>query len=271
VGHHPRIKEKLKASATIDFSFMKGFRSFSLALPIAMLAVFATAGTLKGQQRPAQGKLPFRAKQDGSVDFKDVLELTKQAPSKDRISDAELQEIKDRHKIKYGSEFKPVSDGQQATPARGDYYANSILLTDGANHTVLPNRAVIHLPEKYQERKIEEPKGELILWPDFFKRNRNWIRTEEITLETALGEDPIAEEKLKALEASGVVVVGVLRGSPISVLPPKEADNDTLGGSGGAQPNASAYKTKSSTPANTSRYNRNNTQQQNTTHNRLRK
>lgn len=243
---------------------MKRSRICSRVLLIAVLAALAAAGSLKAQQQgPPKGKLPFRAQQNGKVNFQDLLELTKQAPAKDRITDAELQVIKNRHKIKYGPGFKPVKEGGQTKPARGDYYKNSTLLTDGTNHTVLPKSALISLPEKYQDRKIEEPLGDLVLFPDFLKKNTRWIRTQEVTLKTALGEEPLSEEKMEALRNSGAVIVGVLRGSPISVLPPKEPDNSLT------ETNSPGSAT-ADTPR-TSRYKNNNTQLRNTTLNRPRK
>ena len=188
----------------------------SIALAILALLGIALADSALAQQK----KLPFRAKQDGTVNYDDLLKMTRQGAARDSITDDELAAIKSKHKIKYNELFKPT--GEAETPPRKDLYATSLILSDGVNHTLLPKRAIVFLPEKYQRRVVEEPVGKLILWPEFYKINARWIRPLEVTLPVAKGDEPIDEPVRKQFESGVHVVVSVYRKSPISLMPLKE-------------------------------------------------
>ena len=196
-------------------------RVLSIALAIIAFIGLAALESASAQQK----KLPFRAKKDGTVNYDDLLKLTRQGAARDSITDEELAAIKSKHKIKYNEIFKPTR--VPLTPPRKDLYATSLILSDGVNHTLLPQRAVVFLPEKYQRRVVEEAVGKLILWPEFQKLNANWIRILEVSLPIAKGDKPIADAVRKQIESGFHVVVSVYRNSPISLMPLKEpAEND---------------------------------------------
>lgn len=189
--------------------------SWLLLLSVFFVPIFGEAQT-PGEAPP----LPFRATRDGKVNFQDLLKLTKRAPGSDRITDEALEAIKQDNKIKYDSRFRATEE--PLMPPRNDLYANSVLLSDGVNHTLLPNHSLIFVPDALKDHVVEKPKGELILWPDFLQRHRAWLLPQEVTLDTALGKKPLTPDFLKSIQLSRSIVVGVLRGSPISVLAPKE-------------------------------------------------
>jgi hypothetical protein len=188
----------------------------AVALAITGLLALGALENASAQQK----KIPFRAKQDGTVNYDDLLKLTRQGAARDSITDDELAAIKSKHKIKYNELFKPT--GVPIAPPRKDLYASSLILSDGVNHTLLPKRAVVFLPEKYQRRVVDEPIGELILWPEFQKINATWVKTLEVTLPVAKGDEPIAEPVRKQFELGFHVIVSVYRKSPISLMPLKE-------------------------------------------------
>lgn len=192
------------------------YQSSTIALAMVATFFFAALDSASAQRE----KLPFRAKQDGTVNYDDLLKLTRQGAARDSITDDELAAIKSKHKIKYNELFKPT--GVPVSPPRKDLYASSLILSDGVNHTLLPKRAIVFLPEKYQRRVVEEPVGKLILWPDFQKLNATWIRPLEVTLPAAKGDEPIAEAVRKQFESGFHVIVSVYRKSPISLMPLKE-------------------------------------------------
>ncbi|MFT5469144.1 MAG: hypothetical protein ACI8UO_004259 [Verrucomicrobiales bacterium] len=166
---------------------------------------------------------PFNISPTGQVDPDDLIEATRRPATREQATDAQLEAIKAKSQIKYGKDFKPT-DGLKARPI-GDYYANSIILSDGKDHTVLPHSSILCLPPAYQERVITKPKGDLILWPEFLKQNWQWIRAYEVTFATAKGEVPIPEPVSNQFSRSGRVIVSVLRKNPISVLmPPPPSD-----------------------------------------------
>lgn len=162
--------------------------------------------------------LPFKIKADGTVDPRELLKLTKQPTATDRITDAELEAVKKQHEIQYGSGFKRTEKPELAP--EGNFYANSSLLSDGVNHTVLPKAALMHVPDAFKDRVVDKPVGRLILWPEFYKQNRNWLKTREITFENAKGELPLTEEEWQTVQNLGAIVVSVMGGHPISLLEP---------------------------------------------------
>lgn len=182
---------------------------------IVSLTAWIPASPAAGQAPP----LPFRIKPDGSVDQRDLLKLTKRPTASDRITDAELEAIKSKHEIEYGPGFTPTEKPEM--PPRGDLYASSVLLSDGSEHTLLPKKAVIWVPESLQSHIVEKPVGKLVLWPDFLKKNKKWLMPHEITFEMAKGEVPLSEEQLKMVRQPSAIVVSVMQGHPISLLGPK--------------------------------------------------
>lgn len=198
-------------------------RVFVLSGWLTLLAVSPVKAQVPG--------LPFRVKPDGTVDQKELLELTKRPTASDRITDAELAVIKKKHEIDYGPGFRPTEKPEM--PPRADLYANSVLLSDGVNHTLLPQKALIWVPESLKGRVVERPVGKLILWPDFLKQHRDWLRAYEIPFETAKGEVPLTEEQVDAVRKSPSIVVSVMEGHPISLLAPSAASAASLAATAG--------------------------------------
>jgi hypothetical protein len=101
-------------------------------------------------------------------------------------------------------------------------FEQSLILNDGAHWTLLPQGAVLSLPESLKARLIAKPSGEFLTWTDFLTLNRGWITTHEVSIDQAAGNDPLSAERSAFLNKLNKVVVAVHRGGPISVLPPKE-------------------------------------------------
>lgn len=99
--------------------------------------------------------------------------------------------------------------------------------------TLVPKRAVIHTPANYENRFKPSDDVQVQSWADFFKGNRGWIRTLEVTREQAMGLAPMDEAIMTALQESTQVVVATFKGGPISVMPyvapEPEAEADAKG------------------------------------------
>ena len=207
---------------------------------IALAQVAFAAAVLlavQGTGRAQQGVAPFKVKPDGSVAFSDLMELTKQPTVADRITDEELGAIKARHKIQYGAGFTPTE--QPELPPRGDLYTNSVLLSDGKNHTLLPMNSLMRVPDNFKSRVVDKPVGKLVLWPEFSKQNRAWVRGQEITFDNATGKTPLSEATLLLVEKTPAIVVSVVNGFPIGVKPQPEAGE---AGAGAEAPSGAAPK-----------------------------
>lgn len=199
------------------------------SLLFAALAVLTSLGTSSSVVLGQERKVPFRIKRDGTVNYEDVMKMTRRAPTRDSITDDELAAIKEKHLLKYDDFFQPTAKAE--APPRVDLYESSIILSDGVNHTILPLRSLIFVPQRHQLRIVEAPVGKLILWPDFRKLNASWLRVQEVSLPIAKGDQPLNDSVRKQLELGIQVVVSVYKRSPISVMPLKNPPAELTDGS----------------------------------------
>jgi hypothetical protein len=112
----------------------------------------------------------------------------------------------------------PGSDPSKGTHGR-DLIAESTILNHGGLMTLVPKRAVLHLPEALESRVGTRDGAELQPWVKFFEVNRSWLHAEPVTRERALGKTPFSAEETKALRSSGKIIIATYEGGPISVLP----------------------------------------------------
>ena len=103
-----------------------------------------------------------------------------------------------------------------------DLIKDSTILCYRGFLTLVPKRAVLHLPEKLKDRFEAKPNIQVQTWADFYVANRGWIRTIEVTREQAMGEVAMSEEIVKSFETSTSAIVATFKGGPISVLPVPE-------------------------------------------------
>ena len=119
------------------------FSSLPKRLSVAAAIACILAGAIQGQEKSPQPV--FRILPNGGISVEDMLKLTRQAPTRDRISDDQLEKIKSKNKIHYDQSFKKPPE--QTKSPRGDLYANSQIITAGATHTIVPKRSLLHVPE----------------------------------------------------------------------------------------------------------------------------
>jgi hypothetical protein len=96
--------------------------------------------------------------------------------------------------------------------------------------TLVPKRAVVHMPANLEDRMKIGEKVQVQSWADFFKGNRGWIRTLEVTRDQAMGLAPLDEATVTALRESTQVVVATFKGGPISVMPYVAPEPETAEG-----------------------------------------
>ncbi len=122
----------------------------------------------------------------------------------------------------------------------GNLLDNSELITFNGNTTLVPKNAIIRIPEKYKSRVNNYKQGSKILsWVDFYRLNRGWISTIEVSFSQAKGLVTVSGKEMDTLNESGNLVVAVLRNGPISVLPLKtdtDKENPEATKPGGAKP-----------------------------------
>lgn len=113
-----------------------------------------------------------------------------------------------------------VKAGEDANVVRDEtpsIIANSTILHDGKNWTLVPKGAVVHTPASLRERLNQKPVGILLPWQDFLTRNRTWIVSHEVTFDQAAGNEDLPSEQCSAWRKQDKVVVAVHNQGPISV------------------------------------------------------
>ena len=123
-----------------------------------------------------------------------------------------------------GAEEKKKISGKKpiVTVKHTTLYKNSHIIVNRGEHTIIPKRSILFLPERIKTRVVEKPTGTFVLWPTFKRNNQNWIWTYEVTLDQAKGITPLPEGKIKDFAKLNRMVVALYRGNPVSVLPPKQ-------------------------------------------------
>lgn len=118
--------------------------------------------------------------------------------------------------------LKPAKGPDPAlTNAPLDLISQSDILCLGGHATLVPKRAVLHIPENLALRLKFQPGVQIQSWADFYAQNRGWITTLEVSRVQAEGNEPLAADVTKVLINSSNLVVATFQGGPISVLPLK--------------------------------------------------
>lgn len=120
--------------------------------------------------------------------------------------------------------------GEPGDPAsrftRRDLIRESAVLSRGTVMTLLPKRAILHLPETLKDSTGVKEGSTLVSWQEFLNSNRSWIRTVEVSRERAIGQKPFSVKEAEALRSSGRIVVATFQGGPIAVLPSSFPESD---------------------------------------------
>jgi hypothetical protein len=112
---------------------------------------------------------------------------------------------------------KPAEgEAKVGRPADQSIIAQSTILSDGSNWTIVPNGAVLFVPEKLKSRISTQPSGGLLAWSDFLVRSRGWITTCEVSIEQATGKDLLPAVRSAFWTKQDKIVVAVHQRGPVS-------------------------------------------------------
>lgn len=121
---------------------------------------------------------------------------------------------------------EPVFQPKQgADPAKtnqpADLIGRSDILCYNGIATLVPKRAVLHIPKSLAGRIGMQDGAKIVTWPDFITGNRAWITTATVSRAQAEGKQPLSEATVKTFAKESRVVIAVYQECPISVLPLK--------------------------------------------------
>ncbi len=114
---------------------------------------------------------------------------------------------------------RPTPDSAQPTDTERASTSpyESIILHDGTNWTMVPQGALLHVPDQLQEHIAVRPLGTLMSWKEFVARNQSWLGAEAITLRQAEGAVALDQRRLRYFERQARMIVAVHSESPIVV------------------------------------------------------
>ncbi len=102
-----------------------------------------------------------------------------------------------------------------------DLISESDILCFGGTATLVPKKAVLHIPKNLADRLKFLPGSKIQSWSDFYAQNRGWITTVEVSRAQAEGNNALAQAISERVPKSANLVVATYQGGPISVLPLK--------------------------------------------------
>ena len=171
-------------------------------------------GTLEAQLVPAGGEKKIRPRMTHE-------ELSKLQRPKNPELEGRTVKLAD---LKRNNVIEDPEKAAEAAKRRESLVKRSTIVSGGASWTLVPRGAVLSIPDRFSDRVNGERNGKLVSWRDFYAKNNRWIRLLPVTIEQATGENPFTPEYLESLQKTGLLVVAVCKGGPISVHLPKEGD-----------------------------------------------
>lgn len=186
----------------------------SIALFSAFLGLGAHAPTARGESLPILSPAP------------DSLTQGRNGPTRDVIDEETLRNLAQRANqqakttaVKTTPLFGPPPSTQSSL------LTSSILISDGEKFTILPIGSVLHLPANLRSHIINQPKGDVLMWPDFLQKNSAWITAKEVSLPMSRGDAKAAAPILRDVSTETRIVVAVYRNCPITILEQAKASD----------------------------------------------
>jgi hypothetical protein len=150
------------------------------------------------------------------IAFAAVATAADQVPTP-RITAAELTKLQQQQAPMRNLQ-RPVAAGAPMVRAeKPSLVKQSTILHDGRSWTLVPNGAVVYLPQSLGNRVNAKPVGTLLSWSDFFVKNRAWITTNDVSFNQAAGKEAIPPARVAFWAQQDKVVVAIHQGGPISV------------------------------------------------------
>ena len=114
----------------------------------------------------------------------------------------------------------PGPDPSKLNPS-DSLVSQSDFLSFAGRATLVPKRAILHIPPNMADRVKLQPGSRVQTWAEFYAMNRGWITTVEVTRIQAGGNQALAEELTQRIAKSSHLIVATYQSGPISVLPLK--------------------------------------------------
>lgn len=137
---------------------------------------------------------------------------------------ARLQRAEQADPMKLMTESTGVDPSKVNQPV--NLLEQSDILCFGGLATLVPKRAILSAPSALSSRLSLEAGTRIVGWPEFYRLNRGWITTVEVSRTQAEGRKAIAEPTQERISKSRNLVVATYKGGPISVLELREPETE---------------------------------------------
>ena len=124
--------------------------------------------------------------------------------------------------VKKEAEGKANKAFDVENPKERSMFEGMTILASSGQWTIVPKNAILAMPPAMVFHVVDKPAGEFTQWPEFSRRNRGWLISHEVGIETIKGLDPFSEKETKLFKSSFKVVVATYNNSPVSVIPHTE-------------------------------------------------
>lgn len=102
-------------------------------------------------------------------------------------------------------------------------FETSQMLAANGKWTLVPKGAVLYVPPSMQTYVTTSPSGTLVPLQEFIAANRQWLTTEEISIEQAAGQEALKPDAQKNWTGVNKVVVATHQGGAVSCKLPAPA------------------------------------------------
>ena len=128
-------------------------------------------------------------------------------------------------------QVNPISQLRSATPESStaatakvvvpaSLKSRSVVLNRAGFATLIPKKAVLHVPSGLDSLMGIKEGDKIINWEEFFRNNRAWIRTIEVTRAQAEGWEGLDPDLRESFKECKQLIVATYQTGPISVLKP---------------------------------------------------
>ncbi|GAA5484536.1 hypothetical protein [Haloferula sargassicola] len=109
------------------------------------------------------------------------------------------------------------ADDPTKTNRPADILATSEFLSFSGASTLVPQGAVLHVPDSLRNRTGIVSGNRIVTWAQFFAENRAWIEVVDLELSQIIGAEPLPAGLISRMENSRQIMVAAVQGGPISV------------------------------------------------------
>ncbi len=156
----------------------------------------------------------------------DLVSENRKGPARDVIEEKALRSLARQASQQAATTLGKIQPVVTAPPStQSSLLTSSILISDSENFTIVPIGSVLHLPPSLRSRILAQPQGDVLMWPDFLKKNSAWLTVKEVSLPMSRGEAKAAALVLREISNETRLVVAVYHGCPITILEPAKPND----------------------------------------------